>query len=86
MKWTDLNYAYEFDYGAGLFYGRSLQSSTSKQLKIVAPPALAPISAGSVVAVSNDYDRLEHLQHCPSACEVSKQYDKISGSAGFFTC
>jgi hypothetical protein len=24
------------------------------------------------------------LEYCPSECEVSKQNDKISGSAGFF--
>ena len=84
LKWADLNYSYEFEYGACLLLLKDLSKvRPQKQLKIVAPPALAPISAGSVVDVSNDYDGLEH---CPSECEVSKQNDEISGSAGFFTC
>jgi hypothetical protein len=84
VKWTDLNYPYELEYGACIFLFKDLSKvRPQQQLKIVAPPALAPISAGSVVAVSNDYDGLEH---CPSECEVSKQNDEISGSAGFFTC
>ena len=83
LKWTNLNYPYEFEYGACLLLLKDLSKvRPQKQLKIVAPLALAPISAGSVVAVSNDCDGLEH---CPSECEVSKQNDEIPGSAGYFT-
>jgi hypothetical protein len=84
VKWTDLNDPYELEYGACLLLFKDLSKvRPQKQLKIVGPPALAPISVGSVVAVFNDYDGLEH---CPSECEVSKQNDEISGSAGYFTC
>ncbi len=60
VKWTDLNYSYELEHGACLDLSKV---RPQKQLKIVAPPALAPISVGSVVAVSNDYDGLEHCPH-----------------------
>ena len=43
--------------------------------KIVFPAALAPSTAGPVVAVSNDYDGWDHY---PSECEVSNAYDKNS--------
>ena len=86
MKWTDLNYPFELEYGACLFLFKDLSKvRPQKQLKIVAPPALAPISVGSVVAVSN-HDDYDGLEHCPSECEDSKQNDEISGSAGYFTC